>query len=204
VNQGERYIFFVDTTMTFIKRLFEKYRVRGYLPFDKEGHTVFRTAAKVTERGAFWVFIILTFWMTACATPVGVRRVGTIEAHRLLTANVLSTGTLSEHSLQVLSRQDLREQFEQDPAGALAALHVRLQSTKDPIRLNDRLFALAELSFLHAEQRKQRRAVQSQQCHAQKGQVCPPTHNGNEEERDHAYYLAAAGPSCLLARQSAR
>jgi len=182
----------VDTTRILVKRLFEKCRVRNYLPFDKEGHTVFRTAAKVTERGAFWVFIVLTFWMTACATRVGVQRVGTREAHRLLTANVLSTGTLSEPSLQVLSRQDLREQFEQDPESALAMRHAKLQSTRDPYRLNNRLFALAELSFLHAEQRKQHRAVQSQQCHAQKGQVCPPAHDRNEEERDHAYYLATA------------
>jgi hypothetical protein len=92
--------------------------------------------------------------MAACATPVGVRRVGTQEAHRLLTANVLSTGAPSEHSLQVLSRQDLLAQFEQDPAGALATLHTRLQSTTNPLVLNIRLFALAELSFFHAEQRK--------------------------------------------------
>jgi len=53
--------------------------------------------------------------MTACATPVGVQRVGTREAHRLLTTDVLSTGTLSEHSLQVLSRQNLLEQFARIP-----------------------------------------------------------------------------------------
>ena len=124
------------------------------------------------------------------------KRVGTQEAHRLLTASVLSTGTLSEYSLQVLSRQDLLAQFEQDPEGALATLHARLQSAYDDPRLrsylNYPLFALAELSFFHAEQRKKHRAAQSQQCHAQKGRVCPPEDKQREAEKDRAYYLAAA------------
>jgi hypothetical protein len=80
-----------------------------------------------------------------CSTPVGVKRVGTTEAHHLLTASALSAGTPSQHSLQVLSRLDLSKQFEDDPAAALAALHAALSSTTDPDRLNNRFFALAEL-----------------------------------------------------------
>jgi len=92
----------------------------------------------------------------------------------------------------VLSRQDLLAQFEDDPEGALATLHARLQSMPDSPILSYPLFALAELSFLHAEQRKRRRAARNQQCHAQKGQVCPPEPARREKEKDRAYYLAAA------------
>ncbi len=140
------------------------------------------------------MLVILALLAAACSTPVGVRRVGTREAHYLLTANVLSSGTPSTYSLQVLSRQDLLAQFEDDPEGTLATLHTRLQSVlaQDSQLLVYPLFALAELSFLHAEQRKQHRATQSQQCHAQKGRVCPPEPTQVEKEKDRAYYLAAA------------
>jgi pimeloyl-ACP methyl ester carboxylesterase len=121
-----------------------------------------------------------------------VKRVGTKEAHQLFTANVLSTGTPSEHSLQVLSRLDLREQFEDDPAAALAALHTILQSTTDSYRLGNRLFALAELSFLYAEQSQQRHAAIDHQCRALKGRPCPPEYDPQKEERNRSYYLAAA------------
>jgi pimeloyl-ACP methyl ester carboxylesterase len=83
----------------------------------------------------------------ACATPIGVVRGGTEEVHRELTANVLSAGRPSEWSTQVLHRNYLFERFDDDPAGTLAALHQLLRSAATV----DRLFALAELSFLHAE-----------------------------------------------------
>lgn len=127
----------------------------------------------------------------SCSTPVGVKRVGTEEAHRLLTANVLSTGTPSLHSLQVLSNFDLLEPFANDPTAALAALHAKLQSSTDPDHQNNRLFALAELSFLYAEQGKQRPA-QDHQCRTLKGQTCPPKRSRKGEEQTQAYYLAAA------------
>ena len=136
--------------------------------------------------------MVLILVAAACSTPVGVRRVGTQEAHHLLTADVLSSDTPSAYSLQVLSRQDLLAQFADDPEGALATLHARIQSANDPRVLSYPLFALAELSFLHAEQRKQQRATQGQQCHAQKGWVCPPAPTRVEREKDRAYYLAAA------------
>lgn len=147
---------------------------------------------KISEKAGSCLLLALTFFMAACSTPVGVTRVGTREAHYLLTANVLSSGTPSSYSLQVLSRQDLLAQFEHDPEGALATLHARFQSMPENHLLTYPLFALAELSFLHAEQRKQHRAVQSQQCHTQKGKICPPEPTQVEKEKDRAYYLAAA------------
>jgi len=137
---------------------------------------------------AFITLLLLVICMAGCATPVGVRRVDTQEAHHLLTANVLSSGTPSASSLQVLSRLDLSAQFEDKPEAALAALHAALP----PAGEDDYLFALAELSFLHAEQREQRHTVQSRQCRAQKGRQCPPEPTRTEKEKDRSYYLAAA------------
>src|SRR5436309_11710394 len=82
----------------------------------------------------------------ACATPVGVKPVGPEVVYRTLTASAISTGTPSSYSVQVLQRFNLRTRFDEDPAGALAALH----ATVEPRGSENQLFALAELSFLHA------------------------------------------------------
>jgi pimeloyl-ACP methyl ester carboxylesterase len=150
------------------------------------------TPVKITGKVRTRLLVVLALLAAACSTPVGVRRIGTQEAHHLLTANVLSSGTPSAYSLQVLSRQDLRAQFEDDPEGALATLHARFQSMPDSPILSYPLFALAELSFLHAEQLKQHRAEQSQQCLTQKGKICWSEPTQVEKEKDRAYYLAAA------------
>src|SRR5262245_11396587 len=85
-------------------------------------------SVKTIRKVGVYALVVLALIMGACSTPVGIQRVGTREAHYLLTANVLSSGTPSTYSLQVLARQDLGEQFENDPEGALATLHARLQS----------------------------------------------------------------------------
>ena len=51
-------------------------------------------------------------------------------------------------SEQVLQRFNLRERFEREPKAALAELHASLDTEGG----ENRLFALAELSYLHAEQ----------------------------------------------------
>jgi pimeloyl-ACP methyl ester carboxylesterase len=89
---------------------------------------------------------------SACATPVGVVRGTTQDVHRELTGNVLSTGKPSEWSKQVLHRDNLFDKFESDPTTALADLYKLLQERMTVARL----FALAELSFLHAQQSGQR------------------------------------------------
>ena len=93
------------------------------------------------------VLAVIGFLAAACATPFGVARVSTRQVHHLLTASALSTREPSEWSMQVLHRTDLLDKFKKDPAEALAELRTRLQRRTT----NDRLFALAELSFLHAE-----------------------------------------------------
>jgi hypothetical protein len=70
--------------------------------------------------------------------------------HYALTANALSAGEPSAWSKQVLHRTNLSERFHDNPAATLNILHKTLGQLSED-RLQDRLFALAELSFLYAE-----------------------------------------------------
>jgi len=89
---------------------------------------------------------------SACATPIGVQREDPQSVQRHLTANVLSTGEPSAPSRQMLQRLDLLDLYEDDPRAALAKLHQGLAPTND----EDRLFALAELSFHTADRSEDR------------------------------------------------
>lgn len=90
--------------------------------------------------------------LAGCASPVGVRRVGEKAVQQELTANILSSGRLSAYSSQFLERLSLHERYRKDPKGALAELHAGLGGPDE----HDRLFALAELSFAHAEDQDDR------------------------------------------------
>ncbi|HET6304725.1 MAG TPA: hypothetical protein VFG80_08080, partial [Myxococcota bacterium] len=87
---------------------------------------------------------------TACATstPVGVERMDAQDVHRELTESAISTGQPSAGTRELLTRLALREEFEKDPDAVLATLHAGLAPQGDL----DCLFALAELSFVRAEQ----------------------------------------------------
>jgi pimeloyl-ACP methyl ester carboxylesterase len=100
-----------------------------------------------TSRFVCGLFALLVL-AAGCATPIGVVRGTTQETYYTLTANVLSAGEPSSWSKQVLHRNNLTEQFNQDPGATLATLHKRFTNQMT----SDRLFALAELSFFHAEQ----------------------------------------------------
>jgi len=100
-------------------------------------------------RGVFGLIFLLPLLLAACAAPVTVERVDPRSVHRELTANVLTVGEESGASRNVLYRWDLTERFESDPEGALAQLHAAVAGGRAG---RDELFALAELSFLHAEQ----------------------------------------------------
>jgi hypothetical protein len=89
----------------------------------------------------------------ACATPVGVARVDSSVALRPLTASVLSAGEPSLDTRNVLHEEALTARFADEPAAALAALHESVVSGR---RGASAVFALAELSFLHAERTGQR------------------------------------------------
>lgn len=71
------------------------------------------------------------------------------RVYRELGANALATDMPSQYSSQLLNRLGLAEQFRKDPDSGLAALHAGLAPSGD----EDRVFALAELSFLDGEKR---------------------------------------------------
>ena len=83
---------------------------------------------------------------SACATPIGVHYVDRSVAYHSLTGNVLSTERPSSFSARELVNLNLYQRFEEDPVGALAEMHAGLAATGD----EDRIFALAELSFFYA------------------------------------------------------
>jgi pimeloyl-ACP methyl ester carboxylesterase len=96
-----------------------------------------------------WVLGLVGLALIAagCATPVGVKPVDIQAAYRLHTESALSARQPSEPSKTVLRRLGLLDRFDAEPGAVLAELHSGLRSAGD----DDRLFALAELSFLHAE-----------------------------------------------------
>jgi len=104
-----------------------------------------RTAGS-TLRGALAAG--LTLLLVACGPPVGVSRVSPREVSRDLTRSALNSTTPSEFSENVLHRWDLRERFRRDPEAALARLH---QLVVEGRGRDTTLFALAELSFAHAD-----------------------------------------------------
>jgi len=95
---------------------------------------------------ASWVGgLALITW--GCATPIGVHYVDRSVAYYSLTGNVLSTERPSSFSARELVNLNLYQRFEEDPMDALAEMHAGLAATGD----EDRIFALAELSFFYAD-----------------------------------------------------
>lgn len=96
-------------------------------------------------RHSFLVAIALL--AAGCVTPVGVSRIDPESAYRLHTVSALSAGEPAEASKKVLRRLGLMDRFAKEPATVLAELHGQLGDADDV----HRLFALADLSFLHGE-----------------------------------------------------
>jgi len=88
------------------------------------------------------------FLVTGCAAPFGARPASPQELRRSLNANVLSTGEISTFSEILLRRHNLTDVFDSDPEAALRTFHAQMRAGMLP---SDGLFALAELSFHHAE-----------------------------------------------------
>lgn len=86
--------------------------------------------------------------LQGCATPVGTNPVDIQTGYQLNTISALSTGEASEPTKTVLRRNGLIDRFEIEPITVLAELHASLKPNGD----EDKLFALAELSMLHAQQ----------------------------------------------------
>lgn len=88
---------------------------------------------------------VLTLLLAGCTAPIGATKTSLRVAYRQAQANAME-GQVSSQSRPVLHRFDLDRQFVSDPAGALQFLHEK--ACQDDRR--DLVFALGELSFLHA------------------------------------------------------
>jgi len=90
-----------------------------------------------------------------CSAAVQVHRADQRTVLRDLTRSVLTTGELSEQTQNVLHRHGFNEAFRKQPDDVLTALHQAVvEDTEGP----DGVFALAELSFFHAERGHRPRA----------------------------------------------
>jgi len=106
--------------------------------------------------------LISIVFFTGCATPVGVTKLDPKTVQRTLTANVLSSGELSAPSVQVLNRFGLADEFHHHPAQVIAKLHAGLPGVSE----SDRLFTLAETSFLYAGRSNDRSYFLAAACDA--------------------------------------
>src|SRR5438093_12230081 len=93
------------------------------------------------------LFLGLSLSATGCTSLIGVTRWSPEQAAQQSYANAFSSDHPTSFTIQTLLRLGLYEKFKDDPAGTLAELHKGLEPTDQPYRL----FALAELSLLHAK-----------------------------------------------------
>src|SRR5690242_16887022 len=111
-----------------------------------------QAGSAVNLPGSFCSVLVLLVLAAGCATPIGVNYVNPHVAYQSLTANILSAERPSSFSARELMNLNLYQRFEDEPEQALAQMHASLAPSGD----EDRVFALAELSFAHAENSKNR------------------------------------------------
>jgi len=102
---------------------------------------------KQTATLTFILSVSIALILSGCATPVSVKHVDIQSAYRIQTTSAISSGEPSNASSIVLRQHGLLDRFETEPAVVLAELHKGLEPVDD----DDQLFALAELSLLHAQ-----------------------------------------------------
>jgi pimeloyl-ACP methyl ester carboxylesterase len=98
------------------------------------------------------LFTSIVLFVSGCATPVGIDHVDIQTGYQINNANAMSAGEASEASKMVLRRHDMLDRFETEPVAVLTELHKGLRPTGH----DTRLFALAELSLLHAQRTNDR------------------------------------------------
>ena len=106
-----------------------------------------RIRRSLSQEILFITVAALLCFAAGCATPIGVNHVDRTVAYHSFTANAISAERASSFSARELINLNLYQEFEDNPQKALADLHAGLAPKGD----EDRIFALAELSFLHAQ-----------------------------------------------------
>jgi hypothetical protein len=107
---------------------------------------------KQTTTLTFIISTSIALILSGCTTPDSVNHVDIQTAYRNQTASAISSSQPSNASSIVLRQHGLQDRFETEPAVVLAELHKGLK----PVGDDDQLFALAELSLLHAQQTNDR------------------------------------------------
>jgi len=97
--------------------------------------------------GRLVVLGVLGAFVVACASPVSAVRVDPQTVFHQLDRSAVATGDPSWPTRNVLRETGLLEKFDESPEAALADLHRTMVTAGGDL---DELFALAELSFLHA------------------------------------------------------
>jgi triacylglycerol esterase/lipase EstA (alpha/beta hydrolase family) len=129
--------------------------------------------------------LIIPTIIAGCATPVGVKKLDPKAVQRTLTANVLTNGTVSPFTAQILNRFGLTKEFQSNPTQVIAKIHKGLAGVSE----SDRLFALAELSFCYAAQSHDRSHYLAAACYAY-AFLYPGDHQGAPESVDPRYRTA--------------
>ena len=93
--------------------------------------------------------LLVSGLLAGCATPIGIRIADPLEVQRYLTRSALTDQHPSDFSQNALRRYDLLQEYDSDPDAALIKLHAAALAEDLPPAI---LFALAELSFLRAQE----------------------------------------------------
>jgi hypothetical protein len=91
--------------------------------------------------------VVAAFAAVACGPPIVAKRVAPERAHRVQLQTELTSGELSQHTLNFVFEHDLAERFDKDPAQVLRELHASFIAGHE---LHEDLAALAELCFHYA------------------------------------------------------
>ena len=84
--------------------------------------------------------------LVACAAPIGVKKIGSLQAQQAFSRSYLSTGKLSADAEIFLRRTNQAAVWKKDPAAALAHLHSLIQRPVNVFTAEMRSTYLADLA----------------------------------------------------------
>lgn len=101
-----------------------------------------------------WIALCLA--VSGCAAPVTVRHLSLTDSYKERSQSTLSGHKLSNTTRIVLERQNLLSIWKKDPTQAISILRASTQAQFYTPDFQDQLFALAELTYLHARKHTDR------------------------------------------------